>query len=89
MSYGPPIAADGVLWVPIIRDGHKTRVHQGQYCRWIKYVIIRTESPLIIIDISRSDDGEDYLYVIDSANGYHTGIPVSEAYIVYTGDDIK
>lgn len=88
MSYGPPVAADGVLWVPIVRDGHRTKVYQGQYCRWIKDDIIRTERPLIIVDISRSDDGEDYLYVID-LSGFHTGIPISEAYIVYTGDKVK
>lgn len=88
MSHGEPIASDGVLWVPIIRDGHKTKVYQGQYCRWIKDGIIRTQRPLIIIDISRSEDGEDYLYVIDPV-GYHTGIPVSETYIVYSGDDIE
>ncbi len=88
MSYGTPIAADGVLWVPIARDGHKTKVYQGQYCRWIKDGIIKTQRPLIIIDISRSDDGEDFLYVIDPI-GYHTGIPISETYIVYTGDDIE
>jgi hypothetical protein len=87
MSYGAPIAADGVLWVPILREGHRTKVYQGQYCRWIKDGIIRTERPLVIVDISRSEKGENYLYVIDIASGYHTGILVSEAYIVYEREE--
>jgi hypothetical protein len=86
LSHGPPIAADGVLWVPIVRE-EMTKIYQGQYCRWIKDGIMRTESPLVIVDISRSEHGENYLYVIDISSGHHTGIPVSEAYVIYERED--
>ncbi len=88
MSRVAPIEADGVLWAPLVRD-RKVKINHGQYCRWVKDGVIKTEKPLIVIDISRSEQGEDYLYVVDIGTGYHTGIPVSEIYVIYEGEDEK
>ena len=87
MSNAGLIHSDGVIWVPVVGE-YTTTLYQGQKCRWISDGVIRTEKPLIVVDISRSKQGEDYLYVVDE-NGCHTGIPISEAYTIYTGDNIR